>query len=189
MRIAPLAFLLNPTCPDDRATIRDVCRITHHGDEAYAGALAVMLALRSVLSGTWSKERNFLAAAVDSLPDSAVRDRIEELMPLQLPASDVARTFGATGHVVDTVPLALYCAQSIAAERLPIVLARTISVGGDTDTIASIAGQLAGTVVGSAGVPHDLLAEVSRGDELRVVAENFAGFVSKRNPQSIQVDE
>jgi ADP-ribosylglycohydrolase len=185
MRIAPLAFLLNPTCPQDRTTIRDVCRITHHSDEAYIGALAVTLAIRSVLSGMWSGDRSFLAATVDSLPDSAVRDRIEELLPLKLPASEVARSFGATGHVVDTVPLALYCAQSIAFEPLPTVLARTISAGGDTDTIASIAGQLAGTVVGSIGVPHDLLAEVSGVDELSAIAEDFAELVANMDSQSM----
>ena len=109
MRIAPLAFLLNPTIAQDRTLIRDVCRITHHNDEAYVGALAVILAIQSVLSGAWSQDRSFLAITADSLPDSAVRDRIEELLRLRLPASEIANRFGATGYVVDTVPLALYC--------------------------------------------------------------------------------
>lgn len=42
MRVAPLAFLLDPAKTDDRILIRDVCRITHHNDEAYVGALAVV---------------------------------------------------------------------------------------------------------------------------------------------------
>jgi ADP-ribosylglycohydrolase len=181
MRIAPLAFLLNPADPTDRTVIRDVCRITHHSDEAYVGALAVVLAIRAVLSGAWSQHRSFLAATVNGLPDSAVRDRIEALLPLQLPASEVAVSFGATGHVVDTVPLALYCAQAIASHPLPAVLALTIGVGGDTDTIGSIAGQLAGTVVGSCGVPHELVIDVDGSDEAIVIAEEFAKFVEKSN--------
>jgi ADP-ribosyl-[dinitrogen reductase] hydrolase len=188
MLIAPLAFLLNPTDSHDRTLIRDVCRITNHSDEAYVGALAVVLAMWSVLTGTWSQDRSFLTGTVDRLPDSAVRDRVSELIQLQLPASEVAHRFGATGHVVDTVPLALYCAQLIASEPLPTVLARTISVGGDTDTIASIAGQLAGTVVGSAGVPQDLLTGIRGGDELRAISEDFADFVTKGNQQSIQME-
>jgi ADP-ribosylglycohydrolase len=40
------------------------------------------------------------------------------------------------------------------------VLVRTISVGGDTDTIASIAGQPVGTVSGLAGIPPDLLVKI-----------------------------
>jgi len=109
MRIAPLAFLLNPTIAQDRTLIRDVCRITHHNDEAYVGALAVILAIQSVLSGACSQDRSFLAITADSLPNSALRDRIEELLRLRLPASEIANRFGATGYVVDTVPLALYC--------------------------------------------------------------------------------
>jgi ADP-ribosylglycohydrolase len=188
MRIAPLAFLLNPMDPLDRTLIRDVCRITHHSDEAYVGALAVLLAIHSIVSGVWSRDRNFLTATIDSLPDSAVRDRIEELHLLQLPASEIARDFGATGHVVDTVPLALYCAQSIALEPFTTVRARTISVGGDTDTIASIAGQLAGTVVGLDGLPHDRVAGVEGNEELRAIAQDFADFVIDGNLQSIQMD-
>jgi ADP-ribosyl-[dinitrogen reductase] hydrolase len=118
MRIAPLAFLLDPKSPDDRILIRDVCRITHHNDEAYVGALAIMLAIHAVLAGEWSQDRSFLATAVGHLPDSAVRDRIEELLLLQLPASEMSRRFGATGHVVDSIPLALYCAQSRAITTL-----------------------------------------------------------------------
>jgi hypothetical protein len=87
MRIAPLAFLLDPFKAGDRTIIRDVCRITHHNDEAYVGALAVALSIRSVLGGVWSQQHSFLRAVVDSLPDSAVRDRIEELIQLQLSPS------------------------------------------------------------------------------------------------------
>ena len=74
MRAAPLAFVLDPEDARDRATFRDACRITHHHDEAYAGALAVMLAIREVLrEGT----EDFVASVVEHLPDSAVRDEGE----------------------------------------------------------------------------------------------------------------
>jgi ADP-ribosyl-[dinitrogen reductase] hydrolase len=40
MRIAPLAFCLDLKVYRERQLLRDVCRITHHNDEAYVGALA-----------------------------------------------------------------------------------------------------------------------------------------------------
>jgi ADP-ribosylglycohydrolase len=82
--------------------------------------------------------------------------------------------------VVDTVPLALYCAQFIAVQPLSVVLAQAIEVGGDTDTIASITGQIAGT---ASGVPPDYAGHFSRiagGDEIIRVAESFADFLSTR---------
>src|SRR4029077_20623763 len=47
MRIAPLAFCIDPETDHGRRTVRDVCRITHHNDEAHIGALAVALAIRA----------------------------------------------------------------------------------------------------------------------------------------------
>lgn len=179
MRIAPLAFLLDPADPTDRVTIRDVCRITHHNDEAYVGALAVVFAIRAVLAQAWSKERTFLRCVAHALPDSAVRDRINELMPLHVPAIEVARKFGSTGHVVDTVPLALYSAQSIAADTIPAVLRQTIRLGGDTDTIASITGQLAGTVVGSQGIPFDHVRDIRGSEELLETTQAFANLIQR----------
>jgi ADP-ribosylglycohydrolase len=62
IRIAPLAFVLDFRLPESRRTVRDVCRITHHSDEAYAGALTVGLAI--------------LGQPFSDLPDTNVRDQI-----------------------------------------------------------------------------------------------------------------
>jgi ADP-ribosylglycohydrolase len=184
MRIAPLAFLLDPSKSVDRTIIRDVCRITHHNDEAYAGALAVVSALRSVLVGDWSQQHTFLRAAGNALPNSAVRDRIEELTQLEISSSEVASRFGASGHVVASVPLALHCAQYITEEPLSAVLARAISLGGDTDTIASIAGQLAGAVVATTGMPNDLFDGVNNREEIFQTFGRFAKFIAQQGKQN-----
>jgi ADP-ribosylglycohydrolase len=176
-RIAPLAFLLDPAKPTDRTVIRDVCRITHHNDEAYIGALAVLIAIRLVLSGAWSRENSFLAVAAESIPDSAVRDRIKELLPLQVHPTEAACRFGSSGHVVDTVPLALYSAQFITEKSLATVIAQAIGAGGDTDTIASITGQIAGTVAGTPADYREHFSRITGGNEVIQVAEGFADFV------------
>ena len=46
MRIAPLAFAMQEV---DRQMLRDISRITHHHEEAYAGSLAVVLSIHSIL--------------------------------------------------------------------------------------------------------------------------------------------
>ena len=58
------------------------------------------------------------------------------------------------------------------------MLARPISAGGDTDTIASLTGQLAGTVVRATGVPHELFSGVEGSEEIFQIARRFAQFVS-----------
>src|ERR1044072_667332 len=49
MRIAPLAFHLDPAITEERQIIRDVCRITHHNEESYVGALAIIIGIRSLV--------------------------------------------------------------------------------------------------------------------------------------------
>jgi ADP-ribosyl-[dinitrogen reductase] hydrolase len=179
MRIAPLAFLLDPADPADRTLIRDVCRITHHHGEAYIGALAVVIAIRLILVGAWTHERNLLAAVAESIPNSAVRDRIEEFVGLKLHPADVASRFGSSGYVVDTVPLALYSAQFITQMPLSTAICQAIEAGGDTDTIASITGQIAGTVTGVLPDYAEHFSRITDGHAIIRIAEGFAEFLGR----------
>jgi ADP-ribosylglycohydrolase len=72
MRAAPLAFLLDPQEPNHRVRLRDIARITHHHDEAYIGALAVVVAIRRA-AGRLDWSNRTIAA---ELLDSRVRDNL-----------------------------------------------------------------------------------------------------------------
>jgi ADP-ribosyl-[dinitrogen reductase] hydrolase len=180
MRIAPLAFVLDPHKKTNRTIIRDVCRITHHNEESYVGALAVVLAIHAVKVDTWSAQKPFLNLVVDALPDSAVRDRITEFIRVNIKPEEAASKFGASGYVVETVPLALSFAQYIAQDSLSATLERAIHAGGDTDTIASITGQIAGTVVGARGISPELFDDIDEGEKVFEVGRKFSEFVSSQ---------
>jgi ADP-ribosyl-[dinitrogen reductase] hydrolase len=175
MRAAPLAFLLDPAAPADRIVIRDFSRMTHHSDEAYAGALAVIAAIRAIVSGAWPGTRSLLELTAEVVPDSTVRDRLEAMASSREPAQELAARFGASGYVAESVPLALFVAQEIASRPFIEVLTTAISVGGDTDTIASMACQVAGTHVGAATLPAELLSRVDALAEIEAVVDAFAG--------------
>jgi ADP-ribosyl-[dinitrogen reductase] hydrolase len=172
MRIAPLAFCLNPKNNDARQVIRDVSRITHHNEEAYVGALAVTIAVRSA----WSGRLDLLPQIIESLPDSKVRDRLAEMAQLEIdtPLRDVARRYGCSGYVVESIPLALYGAQRVSSVGFENLMRELISVGGDTDTIASIAGQVAGTFLGEKGLPQHLFAQLQEVELIVSLAKQFA---------------
>jgi ADP-ribosylglycohydrolase len=157
MRIAPLAFILDPRDAKERVTIRDVCRVTHHSDEAYIGALAVLLAIHAT---SWPPEGSaFLPELADGLPDSRVRDRLLAFaeLPPDVGLEAVAERFGASGYVVETVPLALLAATRMTSEPFSAVLNEIVATGGDSDTIGAIAGQVAGSHLGLAGLPPALV--------------------------------
>lgn len=179
MRIAPLAFFLDPEDSFDRRTIRDVCRITHHSEEAYVGALAIVAAIRFAWMGKWTGPQNLLAQVVRLLPGSRVRDRIEEIDRLgdSVPLVDIAGRLGNSGYVVESVPLALRGVQELQSLGFRGVLEQLISAGGDTDTIASMAGQIAGTVVGYEALPLEMRTRLPHQDGVSDIADQFARIV------------
>ena len=178
MRIAPLAFHLDPAITEERQIIRDVCRITHHSEEAYAGALAIVIAIRSLVFDACSPSQ-LLANVLASLPDSRVRDRIAELenLPNNLLPAEVGSQFGSSGYVVESVPLALYAARQIDRFPFDALLRNVIEAGGDTDTIASMTGQIAGAWIRASNIPQNLVRLLPRADEIERIVDEFAATV------------
>ena len=177
MRSAPLAFCLDPADPGARQKIRDISRITHHNEEAYAGALAVIIAVRAAWDGAWNGRPDLLRQVIEGLPDSRVQDRLIELSELRdVSIPEVASLFGCSGYVVESVPLALYGAQQIESLGFEPLLRELILTGGDTDTIASIAGQIAGTFSGRSNLPEQMALRLP---ELALIEEIAIGFARK----------
>jgi ADP-ribosylglycohydrolase len=182
MRIAPLAFCLDPNTPAARQKIRDVSRITHHSDEAYSGALAVVAAVRAAWDGIWKGQEGILQHVIEVLPDSKVRDRLSELSKLEETSiSDIAKRFGCSGYVAESVPLALYGANQATSIGFKGVLHELVSAGGDTDTTASIAGQIIGTALGSVNLPENMVSHVPDLDQIGRIAKEFAESLGKRS--------
>ena len=178
MRIAPLAFFLAPQTSTARQIIRDVSRITHHHEEAYAGALAIVAAIRAAFDGSWTGKRSLLELVIDALPDTSVRDRLREMAKLELPIAEVAQRFGNSGYVVESVPLAIYGAQQVVNLGLAAMLRELVAAGGDTDTIASMAGQIAGALLGQQALPDEWLADLPEREAISSTARSLASFNS-----------
>ena len=153
MRIAPLAFLLDPTDRNDRTIIRDVCRITHRNDEAYLGALSILHVIKHR-----RLERDVIDYLIVQLPDSRVRDRFIEVKKDDLYAVDLALRYPPTGYVVDSVPLSILCAiESISVMES---IKSIVEFGGDTDTIASMFGHLIGAIRGMTILPMEFVERI-----------------------------
>jgi ADP-ribosylglycohydrolase len=176
MRIAPLAFCLNPDEERGKLLIRDVSRITHHNEEAYIGALAIVIAIYAAYKGYWLGEPTLIKYVMEKLPDSSVRDRLIEVSKLEkkLSLKAVSEKFGCSGYVVETVPLVLYAAEQISYIGFEALLNNLIELGGDTDTNSSIFGQILGTFLGYKNLPEFLISSLPDIDLLISVAKRFA---------------
>ena len=180
MRIAPVAFLLDSNNLDARQTIRDVSRITHHNEEAYIGALAVCAAVNAASDGTWTGQNGLIEKILPVLPDSRVRDRLEEIRPIaaDTPLHEIAKRFGNSAYVVNSVPLAICAAGHIRRLGFRRMLENVITCGGDTDTNASIAGQISGTLIGYNDLPKPLLDRLPHKELIETTSHEFCQAIS-----------
>lgn len=170
MRIAPLAFLTDLS----HSKIRDICSITHHNDEAYIGARSVIIAIQEILNGNWNGEKNLIEMIIDQLPDTKVRDRFIEIKDLTS-IQEIGK-LGNQGYVVDSVPLAIAAANQVDKIGLHEMFNQLIDIGGDTDTNCSIAGQVAGTLIGIEKFPENLLNKLKILPEYQAVESGIEKF-------------
>lgn len=178
MRIAPLAF-----CTSDKIMVADVVRITHRNDEAYAGALAIFEGITCAIRGQWVPGRPLIPLLIDKIPDTRVRDRLIELGNADCSIAEAGRVYGNTGFAADSVPLAIYAAQRIGQMNLHDVFQELILAGGDTDTTCSMAGHVAGGLIGYDALPGELLQRfslVSEAELLDEIAEQFIDLLGRQ---------
>lgn len=176
MRIAPLAFALPRDDASTREVIRDVCRITHHHDEAYIGALAIFQAIQDA----YAARATDLALLAKRLPDSRVRDSLGTMSSATRSSiQEIAARYGASGFVAESVPLALVAAERGRELGFEQVLDQVIQAGGDTDTTASLTGQIMGARIGLSNLPPDLVRRIPQMRGLEVF-KPFAEWVATR---------
>lgn len=181
MRIAPLGFFIDPD--EDRTLIKDVSNITHKNDEAFTGSLAILYALHCIIQDKWPPEQSLIACITPHLPDTGVRDNLLLLLEKQ-PASigEAAKLVGTGGHVVQSVPFALFAAQQIRYNAAEKILTDMVQCGGDTDSNASMAGQLMGAWLGKeplTGAINDLFNKLAEKELILETARTLGQLLPK----------
>ncbi len=129
---------------------------THSSTGARAGSIAVAVGVALSLLGFSSTKVLEMAAASAERVDRDFARRlsiVKELLDLD-PAEALAE-IGTSPMVLETVPAAFYCHLKFEPEQALIAAA---SSGGDTDSIASISGALAGASRGSDWIPDRWLS-------------------------------
>ncbi len=175
MRIAPLAFCGNIS----KSLIRDVCSITHHNDEAYVGALCVVIAITEIIKRSWQGGIGLIKLIVDQIPDTRVRDRLVEIDQSNLNLKEVGQ-LGNDGYVANTVPLAIRAVEELEHLGFDAMLKALIDIGGDTDTVCSIAGQIAGTLIGFDNIPLHLKSQLEHLNNYSWIKNTSDNFVESR---------
>jgi ADP-ribosylglycohydrolase len=75
----------------------------------------------------------------------------------------------STGYVVDTLEAAIWCI--LTTNHYKSCVLSAVNLGDDTDTVASIAGGLAGALYGFQGIPKDWINKLKKKDYIETMCE------------------
>ena len=78
----------------------------------------------------------------------------------------------STGYVVDTLEAAVWCVMT--TDSYAECVLKAVNLGDDTDTIAAVAGGMAGALYGLNGIPKEWLAKLQRREWIEKMCERAA---------------
>jgi poly(ADP-ribose) glycohydrolase ARH3 len=170
MRVAPIGLICLNNANALRTLAIDSSRPTHSHPLAYQGAVLQAMAVANATHANRLSVDEFLRPMraelqrfADLLQDiskfTAALDVIEQGIGRGASCGEMSKVLGTGIEVYEAVPMTLYCflRNSDSFER---VIHDAVFVGGDTDTIASMAGAIAGAYLGKSAIPERWLCAV-----------------------------
>jgi ADP-ribosylglycohydrolase len=173
MRITPVGIATVPDTVAIVAAVEAASRVTHNTSIALAGASAVAAAVSAGVAGFGfdaAVEQALAAATAGSergrwVAGADVASRISWAIALVAGLGDadacdlVQRLVGTSLATQESVPAA-FALWSLHPDDPWLTCRLGASVGGDCDTIAAMAGAMSGALVGSAGFPPGVVAQL-----------------------------
>lgn len=145
--------------------------ITHQTDEAREGSAAMAVAACYLCTG--GRKDGLLTTVFEHTERSQVRQGLEDVyrgMRRGDTIGDFLKTkdwlvAGVNPHVVQSVPAAFAC--FVFSSNYENTVMNAIKLGGDTDTVAAMAGALAGSHYGYEAIPEKLRQPLERASFIR----------------------
>ena len=166
MRSAMLGLFAN----DDEhlVNLNRVCtRVTHTDPKAEEGALLVAKAARFAAQDPNADPVEFIRQIRPEIVGEELSQHfaaVEEGLQKGLTPREFAEhrgwEKGPTGYINQSVPAAIYC-WAFAPTDFRAVVTNAVLLGGDTDSVAAIAGAIAGAGCGDSGIPKDWLKQLA----------------------------
>ena len=177
MRVAPIALHADGLVEVAARLGRASATVTHtHADAVDAAgvqAAAVALALADGTTKAGAGLIEALLPVAETPPLRAALDRVASLPPHSSP-EEVGAMTGTGVAGIEAVPAAI-AAASLHADSFAEAIHFAIRMGGDTDTIAAMAGAIIGARLGEGAIANAWLRRVEGVEHARQLADRFAG--------------
>lgn len=169
MRVLPLVFFLNEYEGDESyKIIHDVSSITHaHIRCCMACSFYVVYGIY-LLKGLDKLQAYNITKQdiINYYSDECYKDEISNYR--RILNNDIqnynADDISSSGYVVDTLEAGLWAFLSSSSYKETVL--KAVNLGGDTDTIAAIAGGLAGIYYGISDIPEEWINKIARKDDI-----------------------
>lgn len=180
MRILPLAFYLkNKPIQDHFKIIWGVSALTHpHIRSAIACVLYTEFAI-GLLNGL-KKEEAYRNAQKVTLEYSPVPSKPKELALFSRILKEEIwnypeESIKSGGYVLDSLEACFWCVMNCIDYKETVL--KAVNLGGDTDTIAALAGGLAGLLYGFVRMPEEWINLLVKKEEILHLCERFGNSI------------
>ncbi len=180
MRIVPMAMWLHPIDDSKMGFIHDVSALTHAHPISliacgtYCSIAAQLLEgkpiARAVADGLSRAEKYYSQKFPDKMKTYA------RLFDPQFGALD-EDAIKSSGYVVDSLEAAIWCLLNTTDYRS--LALKAVNLGGDTDTVAAIAGGLGGIVYGIDDIPDEWLDVLKNKTLLEKISAEFFNAIER----------
>ena len=174
MRILPLAFM-NYSMQE----VYNVSALTHAHDISQV-ACGIYCNIASYLNKGLTKHQAVAWALSKSGGVPAQFERIEVINTAPVNRDEIK----STGYVIDTLEAALWCFLNTGNYKDCVLTA--VNLGGDTDTVAAVAGGLAGIyygIGGESGIPEEWVNKIARNFYIKELCDDFERTIVKGAPK------
>ena len=171
MRCAPYGVAFHSVV-DDLVTASRVSSAITHADPRCQWSCVV---LNATIAGLLSGDDDPLGTAFDVAEDAPgeVREAVTSIQNALSEDSDPDTVdLKNSGYVVTTLQAGLY--HGLTAETAEEAIIDAVMMGGDTDTIAAVAGAVAGARFGGEALPERWLNEITETDKLTELSHSLA---------------
>ena len=176
MRILPVALFLAMRVPglaeaEKLDVIHSVSALTHAHPcpRTACGIFSVVLweLLGTPSCGAIHAGLEKAAAFYTGRPGAEAYNRLFSPDFAGLPAAQIK----SSGYAPDTLEAAIWCVLTSDSYRSCVL--KAVNLGGDADTIAAVAGSLAGALYGRASIPPEWVEVLARRDEIDAMCGRF----------------
>lgn len=168
MRFAPVALYTFPMSPGARREVaRKSSALTHGHRLCLAATECFSDLLQALLEGG--------VAAMNYPRIDAEAPELRAVFERQAWNDDTPKRICSGGYVLDTLEAAMWACQERGddEDNFEACVLRAANLGNDADTVAAVAGQIAGAEYGLKGIPAEWLEVLDRRDELLRLADDL----------------